>query len=370
MKIGYEAKRIFHNSTGLGNYSRDLIRILSTYYPTNKYLLYNPKKGKINRLKPDNNTVFEKRPKSFFTKKLSSLWRQKWVIKDLKEDKIEIFHGLSGELPLGIEKTSIKTVVTIHDLIFMRFPELYSAFDRKMHFKKFKHAAQIADKIVAISEQTKRDIIKYLDADASKITVLYQGCASAFKESLSDDYRKQVLKKYNLPENFILNVGTVEPRKRALNIVKAIQNLEYNLIIVGSGKKYLDEVKKYVSTNNMTKRIFFLQGLELKELAALYQQASLFVYPSIFEGFGIPIIEALYSRTPVITSTGSCFSEAGGASSIYVAIDAIADLKDAISKVLENENLRKEMIKKGLIFVQQFNDDAIAKEWNNLYNTL
>lgn len=370
MKIGYEAKRIFHNTTGLGNYSRDLIRILASFYSDNTYYLYNPKQGKVNRLQVDNKTVYERRPQTFLWKKFSSLWRQKAVVNDLLKDKIEIFHGLSGELPLGIEKTPIKTVVTIHDLIFMRYPELYSSFDRKMHFKKFKHAAEIADVVVAISEQTKRDVVTFLKIDAAKIKVLYQGCAPAFKEQYSESFKKNVLSKYKLPKDFILNVGTVEPRKNALNIIKAIKETTCNLVIVGSGKKYLDEVKEYVAKYNMANRVFFLQGLALKELAALYQQASLFVYPSVFEGFGIPIIEALYSKTPVITSTGSCFAEAGGAASYYVNPLDYKELELAINTIQENKTLRQEMIEKGFKFVQQFNDEQIAKNWNELYNSL
>jgi len=370
MKIGYEAKRIFHNTTGLGNYSRDLIRIMTIYFAENQYILYNPKQGKVDRLKADNKIVFEKSPQSFVAKKLSSLWRRKWMTKDIVKAKIEVFHGLSGELPLGLPKTNVKSVVTIHDLIFMRFPDLYSSFDRKMHYKKFKQAAEDANIVVAISEQTKRDIINFLKIDASKIKVLYQGCAPAFKENHTTEYKSKVLEKYKLPKEFILNVGTIEPRKNALNIVKALKDLDYNLVLVGSGGKYKEKVKAFVEENNMEHRIFFLEGLALKELASLYQSASLFVYPSVFEGFGIPIIEALYSKTPVITSTGSCFAEAGGAHSVYVKPNDTDALKKAVVTVQENEQLSVEMIEKGFKFAQQFNDEQIAKNWNELYKTL
>ena len=370
MRIGYEAKRIFHNTTGLGNYSRDLIRILAAFYPNNKYLLYNPKQGKVKRLVPDNTIVFEKRPGGFINQKLNSLWRQKWVVKDLIKDKVTIFHGLSGELPLGIEKTPIKTVVTIHDLIFMRYPKLYSAFDRKMHYKKFKHAAEIADIVVAISEQTKRDIIDYLKINPNKIQVIYQGCAPAFKETYTASFKQTVLKKYHLPDDFILNVGTIEPRKNALQLLKAVKELPYNVVLIGKGTAYKNVLKTFVSEHNMQTRVYFLEGLDLKELAALYQQAKLFVYPSVFEGFGIPIIEALYSETPVISSTGSCFAEAGGEASVYVNPNDTKALTVAIENILENKELSKEMIAKGLNFVQQFNDEQIAINWNKLYNKL
>ena len=157
MNIGYEAKRIFHNKTGLGNYSRDLVRVLALYYPENSYFLYNPKKNKEALFKTNSLGIIEKLPSTSFYKKFYNLWRQKGIINDLKIDGIEIFHGLSGEIPLGLRKKNIKSVVTIHDLIFLRYPKLYSFFDRKIHYYKFKKSAQNANLVIAISKQTKDD---------------------------------------------------------------------------------------------------------------------------------------------------------------------------------------------------------------------
>ena len=163
MIIGYEAKRIYHNKTGLGNYSRDLVRILASYYPENRYFLYNPKKNKEALFTTNSLGIIEKLPSTSFYKKFYNVWRQIGIVSDLKLDNTEIFHGLSGEIPSGLKKANIKSVVTIHDLIFMRYPNLYSYFDRKIHFYKFKKSAQNADLVIAISEQTKADIITYLN---------------------------------------------------------------------------------------------------------------------------------------------------------------------------------------------------------------
>jgi glycosyltransferase involved in cell wall biosynthesis len=210
MRVGFEAKRVFHNKTGLGNYSRDLVMILSTFFAKNNYFLYNPKAQKSIHFQPNNENVFEKLPRSWFDKKFYNLWRQSNVVKDLISDKIEIYHGLSGEIPSGLKKAGIKSVVTIHDLIFMRYPQFYSFFDRKIHFYKFKKAAQNADLVIAISEQTKNDIITFLKIPESKIKVIYQGCHAQFKVQLSENEKQIVREKYNLPEKFILNVGKVE----------------------------------------------------------------------------------------------------------------------------------------------------------------
>ena len=202
MNIGYEAKRIFHNKTGLGNYSRDLVRILATYYPENNYLLYNPKKNKEVLFTPNSSVIFEKLPATSFYKKYYNLWRQKGIVNDLEADYVAIFHGLSGEIPSGLKNKNIKSVVTIHDLIFMRYPHLYSFFDRKIHFFKFKKSAKNADLVIAISEQTKADIMTYLKIPATKIKVIYQGCQDVFKQNYSEEEKNEVALKYNLPFRF------------------------------------------------------------------------------------------------------------------------------------------------------------------------
>jgi len=367
MRLGYDAKRVFHNNTGLGNYSRDLIRILSKNYPNNKYFLYNPKPAKIKRLIPDENIIIERKPKNFFAKKLYFLWRSKWIVKDLIKDRIDIFHGLTGELPYGINKTNLKTVVTIHDLIFVRYPALYKPIDRKIYLKKFQDAANNATVIVAISEQTKRDIIGFLKIKPEKIKVIYQGCHPVFKK---EDLSKQMIEKFKLPKNYILNVGAIIERKNLLTLVKSIKKTKNNLVVVGAGTKYLDEVKRYINANKLQNKVFFLTGVSMEELAVLYKNANLFVYPSKFEGFGIPIIEALYSKTPVITSKGSCFNEAGGTHSIYVKPNDVNALSNSITKVLNDKELQEKMALNGWNFVQKFNDEILAKQWMSLYSSL
>ncbi|MBC5836628.1 glycosyltransferase family 4 protein [Flavobacterium muglaense] len=370
MNIGFEAKRVFHNTTGLGNYSRDLVRLLSQYYPENKYYLYNPKTAKQNLFLPNNSNVFEKKPTTPFYTKFYNLWRQKGVVKDLVNDQITIFHGLSGEIPRGLAAHNIKSIVTIHDLIFVKYPHLYSFFDRKIHFYKFKKAAQEADLVIAISEQTKNDIVEFLKIDPSKIKVIYQGCHAAFKTTFSKEKKADVIKKYDLPEEFILNVGTIETRKNVLLAVKAIKDIDSCLVIVGKETAYTTEVKNYIRANNIQHKVKFLQGLDINELAMLYQLATIFVYPSLYEGFGIPIIEALYCKTPVITTNNGVFPEAGGPHTLYVAPTNVEQMKEAMERLLNDQNLRNEITSRSYEFVQKFNDKNIALAVNKLYTNI
>ena len=370
MNIGFEAKRVFHNKTGLGNYSRDLIRLLSQYSSENNYFLYNPKPSDAKLFEANNTSVFEKKPQSPFYRKFYNVWRQKGVLKDLIKDGVTIFHGLSGEIPSGLNHTNIKSVVTIHDLIFVKFPDLYSFFDRKIYFYKFNKSAHQANRIIAISEQTKADIIQYLKIDPEKIKVIYQGCHAVFKKEFTESDKKKVVSKYNLPKEFILNVGTIETRKNILLVVKTLHKINICLVIVGKETDYAIEIKNYIQKHNLEHKVIFLKGLTLEELAILYQLAKIFVYPSLYEGFGIPIIEALYSKTPVITTQGGVFPEAGGPNSIYIDPTNAIDLEHAIQKLLVDKDLCNKMAEKGFEFVQKFNDEIIARQVIDVYKYL
>ncbi len=369
MKIGYDAKRLFHNATGLGNYSRDLLRTLATYYPDNQFFLYNPKPAKINRFTLTPQMII-KQPQTWLAKKLHFLWRSKFITNDIVKDKLDIFHGLSGELPFGIQKTGVKSVVTIHDLIFLHFPELYKSIDRKIYTAKFKYAAQKADKIVAISEQTKKDLVKFFKISPEKIHVIYQGCHKAFKQSYSDSQKNAVKKKFNLPEQFILNVGTIEVRKNAFSIVKAIKGTDYQLVLVGRKTSYFNEIDTYIKQHKLRNQVHFLEGLTLEELSILYQLADIFVYPSIYEGFGIPIIEAMFSKTPVITNKYGVFKEAAGPYAFYIEdVNNPDEIRKQIQEIYRQ--YPAERIKKSYEYaVKHFSDKVIAQQYHHLYKNL
>ena len=364
MKIVFDGKRFFNNSSGLGNYSRDLVRILATCFPENEYALLNKEQSEKGK------DILNLPNVSFVETSKGTMSRQLKMGKDAQQINADIFHGLSGELPLKWSDKPIKKVVTIHDLIFLRFPQYYSFFDRKIHFWKFKKAVEQADLIIAISEQTKQDIIKFLKVPDEKIRVVYQGCHHVFKENQTEEFLNSIKKKYNLPERFILNVGTIEERKNLLNIVKAIQGTEVPLVVIGKKTKYFNKVKKYAVKNKFEKQVQFLENISMEELAAVYKLADIFVYPSFFEGFGIPVIESLFSGTPVITSNVSCLPEAGGENSVYIDPQNFEDIKAKILFLWNNESERKRRVKKSLEFVQKFSDTEIAENLLSVYQEL
>ena len=374
MKIGYDAKRAFHNFTGLGNYSRTLIETLTTHFPENEYHLFTPKLNDLPRVtKVTTHPAVKVHQPDGFQKKLSSLWRSYTIKNEIQKSGIQIFHGLSHELPFSMPP-NVHSVVTIHDLIHERYPSFYPFIDRKIYSFKFKKACQQADIVVAISEQTKQDIIDFYKIEPSKIQVIYQSCDLIFYKNRLSKNKDEIVKKYNLPPQFMLYVGTVNERKNLLGLAKSLKSLDnqddMNLVVIGDGGSYFQTVKKYVLENGLQKRVCFIPKIEFTDLSTIYELAHVFVLPSFFEGFGIPIIEALWSKTPVISSINSCFEEAGGPDSIYINPHDIEALAAAINRVWHDESLRKLMILRGSEYVKKFSDEGIAEQWIKLYQSL
>lgn len=370
MRIGFDAKRAFFNRSGLGNYSRDLILALHRYYPENEYYIYTPSlKNHISFIDPD--TVQVETPPGQLGKLGQAYWRSFRLARRAKIDGIEIFHGLSNELPRHIKRTGIKSVVTIHDLIFMHHPEWYKSIDVAIYKRKFRDSSRQADRIIAVSEQTKKDLIVFFDIEESKIEIIYQGCNEVFTKVLGEAEKRKVKEKWALPDEYLLYVGTIEERKNLLTILKAISsmNIDIPLVVVGKKTKYYRQIVKYMDQHKL-KNIMFLKEVSVHDLPGIYQMANVFIYPSVFEGFGIPILEALYSKVPVITSKGGCFAEAGGPKSVYIDPGNTEELGDAILQILRHSELQQKMKSDGYKHALQFSSEVTAHRIIDLYNRL
>jgi glycosyltransferase involved in cell wall biosynthesis len=381
MNIGFDAKRAYHNGTGLGHYSRTLINSLAEFYSEHQYYLFNPKvSSKFNlRIRENLHEVLPKFPSSLFP----SVWRSNWVKKDLEKCNIDLYHGLSHEIPWGIQKTNTRSVVTIHDLIHERYPGQYNPIDVKIYNKKFRYACAHADKIIAISKQTKEDIINFYKTPAEKITVCYQSCNPDFSKEISEIEKQRVKKLYDLPEKYFLYVGSIIERKNLLSICKALvllkNELNIPLVIIGEGGKYKLQVKEYVFQNGLQGQVIFLPehkaaGLEefrtAKNFPAIYQCALAMIYPSTFEGFGIPVLEALFSKLPVITSKISSLPEAGGDAAYYIDPYSPEEIALAMKKIFYDKELRETMKQKGGDYAQKFTQYKCAEAVMNVYKSI
>ncbi len=370
MRIGFDAKRAAQNRTGLGNYSRFILEALTEHAPHNDYRLYVPRAEKTALLGPLDGRGTVCAPRGRIWKRLSSLWRVWGLTADLRRDGVRLFHGLSNELPFNIRRAKeVTTVVTIHDLIFLRYPQYYPLIDRRIYACKFRKACENADRVVAVSECTKRDIIRFFGIEETKIDVVYQGCDAQFKQPACETLKAEVRDKYDLPERYLLYVGSIEERKNLLLVARMLKETEKPLSVVAIGKRtaYAEIVERFLRDNGLEGRMTLLHNVPFRELPAFYQMASAFVYPSFFEGFGIPLLEALNCGIPVIGATGSCLEEAGGPHSLYVDPNDAAALARAVERVLSDEELRQTMIAEGRRYAGRFEPETIAAALTEVY---
>ena len=374
MKIGFDAKRAFCNHRGLGNYSRNLIEGLGKFYPENQYFLYTPKYSSApvkNWSIPQKTSIREPRG---LLKFVPSLWRGFYLSKDIFSNGLDIYHGLSHELPWGIEKSNARSIVTIHDLIAFRFPHLFPWLDRQIYMKKMAYSCQKADLVVAICEQTKRDIQEFLNISAEKIKTLYQSIHPRFYDPPEKSSIEKVLAKWKITFPYILFVGALEERKNVLTLVKAYssikQSKEYGLILVGRGGYYQKKVKELIGELGLSEKVKILSQVESCELPCLYTGSTLFCYPSLFEGFGLPVAEALFCGKPVIVSQGSSFPEVGGEGSIYINPHNKDSLINALEMVLEDEDKQSEMSRMGKEHVKKFHWQKTTENLIQVYKDM
>ena len=366
--IGYDAKRIVRNGTGLGSYGRTLVNDLAPIMPDVTLRLYAPDAGRDDlrcQVQSRENVRFCY-PRHLRFRLQRDWWRMKGVVKDLRRDGVELYHGLSGELPEGLSAAGIPGVVTVHDLIFLRHPEFYPAIDAFFYKLKFRKMLREATRIIAISACTKRDILYYGDFPEDRIDLVYQSCSTRFSQPVSPSLLEEARRKYRLPQRYVLNVGTVEVRKNILLGIRAMAKLpaDLHLVIVGRQTKYQKQLDAEIRKLGLGNRIHFLQGVPNTLLPAVYRQAEAFIYPSRYEGFGVPVIEAIQSGLPVVAATGSCLEEAGGPDSLYVDPDDADGAAAAVLSAMEN---RTGMVERSRHYVRRFENQDVASQVLDVY---
>lgn len=355
MKIGFDAKRYYHNNTGLGNYSRTIVHGLQSMFPDNEYVLYDEKT---------------------FTRTFK-------LGRKAAAEGCNLFHGLSNELPFDIQSSPrLKSIVTIHDVAWLTFPDMYHWIDRKLYNWKYGTSCQRADKVVAISESTKRDVMRFYNVPEEKVQVIYQPVQEYYYTPLSEAECNRLITEHfgddGLPP-FILYVGSINSRKNLLSALKALAMIpEENrplLLIVGNGREYRKECEAFIAQNHLEPYTRIETNIHNNQLLqALYTRAMLFIYPSFYEGFGLPVVEAALQRTPVITTTVSSLPEAAGPDACLIdphANDAIEQMAHAIDTIISDSTKAKDMAIKVESYARRmFTPDVLTQQMMELYKTV
>lgn len=345
MKIGIDISQIVYQ-TGVSRYTSELVKHLLQIDQENQYVLYAGSLRQRQVIKAFA-TKLSRKTKLVLTPLSPKLADFAWNRFNLfPPPETDVFHASNWALP----KTKAKLVTTIHDLTFLKYPKTHTRYSVAVHTRHLNRAKKYADKIIAVSESTKKDLIDYGIA-AEKITVIYEAAASVFQPIDS----RQARAKYGLTKDYFLSVGTLEPRKNLKRLIEAFSALhDSQLAIVGP----IGWGKSLKPVNNVK----FLGFVPDEDLAGLYSGAKAFIYPSLYEGFGLPVLEALSCGCPVITSNVSSLPEVGGEAAIYVNPHNFTEITQAMAAV-QKLNLTE----KYLAQAKKFSWDKTAKETLKVY---
>jgi len=375
MRIGFDAIRAFRNRTGLGNYGRQLIRTLAQCAPGHDYRLYSPTAdrdgpGASLHTLPG---VSVHTPSGWRSRAPGRQWWRTWALgRVAAADGVDLYHGLSFELPRDLP-SSVPAVVTVPDLIYRRHPEWFGPVERRLYHWKYGASFQAADRFVAISRQSGDDLMHYYGVPEDRIAVVYPACDPRFRQRLSPADIAARLTPLGLEPGYILTVGTIEERKNALTLLEAMTRLPGSvrprLVLVGRRTAYADRLDAFIRDHGLGAAVVMLDRVASEDLPALYQGARALAYPSHFEGFGLPVLEAVVSGTPVIASTGSCFEEVGGPRSLYVSPTDPAALADALDRVLTDDALVSAMREAGWAHAVRFDDQRLAESLWTVYRS-
>lgn len=346
MRIAFDAKRYYHNKTGLGNYSRTLVDGLRRLFPEHDYVLL------------DGNTF----QRSF---------RQG---REALSAGCQLYHGLSNELPLD-SRSLRPSVVTLHDTAWRTYPEMYHWADRHIYDWKYGRTCQRADCVVCISESTKRDAMRFYGIPEERVRVIYQPVAQTYYTPLAADTARQAIREAlpYLPADFVLYVGSINSRKNLLGLVRALHLLPKErrpfLLAVGNGRAYRREVEEFVENHGMASGFRIeadIHGCQL--LQALYREALCFLYPSHYEGFGLPVVEAALQGTPVLTSTVSSLPEAAGPGACLVEPTDIGAMAAAIDRLLSDTAFSRSVGQNVEAYARShFDPDTLLRQMMALY---
>ena len=368
MKIGIDISQIVYG-TGVSRYTVELVRNLARIDKKNQYVLFFSslrREVASNQLPTTSNFKLKKFkfPPTF----LEFLWNRLHVVNIEKFlGDVDVFHSWDWYQP----PTKAKKVTTVHDVSFLHYPEVFPKRTIRTQTNRLYWVKKEVDLVIADSKATKNDLVELLGFDEKKIKVIYLGVSDSWKEKpVNINKLKVIKKKYKIKGEYILSVGTLEPRKNIKTVIKAFNELKKpNLKLVLVGKLgWGGDIKKI--TEKIDSGVVVTGFIPDEDLAPLYQGAHCFVYPSLYEGFGLPVLEAMASGTPVITSNVSSLLEIAGEAALLVDPKKTSEITKAMKKIIESKSLAKNLSDKGKRQAAKFTWEKTAQQTLTAYKQL
>ncbi len=372
MKICVDISPAVQGHAGIGRYAQELLATLTQVDKANEYVaFYN---GSAKAPVPPSLAGLARRRVMLPNK----LWRAEvglshglhWP-EDRLLREVHLFHATDNLLPYFAH---IKSVFTLHDLAFHYYPETLSTANRRYLAMMMPRFLRAADRVIAVSLSTKRDVMQVYGLDESRVTVVYEGVQPYFRPAPSGA-RAALAQKHNLPARFILGLGTIEPRKNLSTLLQAYRALKsrglgLKLVLVGKVGWLADATLQQVRVLGLEGEVILAGFIPDEDLPALYSSSALLAYPSLYEGFGLPVLEALACGTPVVCSNASSLPEVAGDAALLVDPLDVSAWVQALSRVLADEDLREEMRMKGLAQATRFSWERAARETLGIYASL
>ncbi len=363
MRIGIDARLVYYHQAGIGQYILRLTEALSRIDQKDRFIFFQSRKDRTS-LADGRNVRVQKlwTPSHHRFERIA-------MSAELAPYALDVLHS-PDFIPPAIVRCP--TVITVHDLAFLLYPRFLTR-DSARYYGQVDIAARSADHIIAVSESTKRDTIRLLGVPEEKITVIHEAANPLFHPIRDRDALKRVSARYNLPDEFILYVGTIEPRKNIPTLLRAFSRLRDNyksrakLVIAGNRGWLVEEVDAVIEELELGDNVLCLGGIPNEELVYLYNAARVFVLPSFYEGFGLPPLEAMACGTPVIVSNSSSLPEVVGDAGWLVNPDDVEGLTVALYRILTDDELRREMSAKGIKRAAVFSWDRAARETLAVY---
>lgn len=369
MKIAFDGRTISGNKTGVGVYTDNLLKGLAAIDKGNTYNVF---VLDMPSYASPQNFRFIKTNVSHKSHPRGELWESVFLPYFFIKEDIDVFHSPTFHLPLFTGR--VKKIVTMHDLITLKFPQTYPQSFASYARWMMKMAVRVADAIIVPSKSTREDVLKIFSAEESKIYVIPEAVKEGLHPVDDETYLSGIKGRYNLPDDFILFVSTIEPRKNLECLIRAYfeirkGGIRHKLVICG-GKGWLKEYEKIIKIITelcMEEDIFFTGYVPDEDMAGIYSLAALFVYPSFYEGFGLPPLEAMACGCPVIASNASSIPEVVGEAGILIDPSDIQGLSYAICRVLGNEDIKIHMKMAGIERACQFSWTKVAADTLEVY---
>ena len=382
MRIGVDYTSAVLQGAGIGRLTRCIFQALAEIDHENEYRLFaamgRGQPSNLPTFQPSNLSTFHLKPIPLSDRELNIVWHRLRLPLpvELITGPVDVFHSPDFTLP---PVWRARTVLTVHDLSFLRVPECFTGALRRYLEQVVPRSVRRADQVIADSESTKRDLVELLGTPAGKVTVIYSGVEPRFRPIADQSTLEAVRRRYNLPERFILSVGTLQPRKNFITLIEAFSRLKLEdggwrledgglkLVIVGGRGWLYEEIFSRVEALGLQGEVLFPGFVADEHLPVLYNLAEVFALPSLYEGFGLPPLEAMACGTPVVTSNASSLPEVVGDAGLMVEPMDVEGLAAAIGCVLEDGDLRREMVQRGLARAREFTWGRAARQLLEVY---